>query len=71
MKIDPRILLAECLIKKGCKPDLAHLISVEAGSGQAFVDDLYLVELKITDKKERKKYLECIAKFYLIDDIDI
>lgn len=42
MKIDPRILLAECLIKKGCNPELAHLIAVEAGSGQAFVDDLYV-----------------------------
>jgi len=62
--IDPRALLNSCLLKQGCKPTLAHLISVEAGGSQAFVDEEYLIELGIKEKGLRKKYLKCVAKFY-------
>ena len=62
--VDPRIILFQSLVKSGIKKDLAHLISVEVGGSQAFVDEEYLIECGITDKKERQKYLKCIVKFY-------
>ncbi len=62
--MDPRILLYNSLLRKKCKPTLAHLISLEAGSSQSFVDEEYLVELGIKEKKQRKKYLKSIVKFY-------
>lgn len=66
--IDPRILLKNCLLKQGCKPELAHLISVEAGSGQDFVDEEYLIELGIKEKSKIINYLKCVAKFYFSED---
>jgi len=64
---DPRILLYNALLKKKCKFNLAHLISLEAGSSQAFVDEEYLIELGINKKSQRKKYLKCIVKFYSLE----
>lgn len=61
---DPRIFLYNSLMRKKCKPALAHLISVEAGSSQTFVDEEYLIDLGIKGKKQRKKYLNSIKKFY-------
>lgn len=65
--IDPRILLYNALLRKKCTPAFAHLISVDAGSSQSFVDEEYLLELGIKKKKQRKKYLKCIMKFYFLE----
>jgi hypothetical protein len=62
--MDPRILLYGCLVKKGCKPKDAHLISADAG-GNIFVDEKYLIDFGISDKKERKKYLKSLAKNFI------
>ena len=65
--IDTRVLLNHCLLKQGCESTLAHLISVEVGGSQIFVDEEYLVEIGIQEKELRRKYMMCIAKFYFSD----
>jgi len=67
--IDRRIILFKNLVKCGLNSNLARIISVDAGGSQIFVNEEYLIDLNIIDMRDRQKYLECIAKFYLSKNI--
>ena len=63
--LDPRIILADELLKVGVNNQDAYMIALEAGSSQSFVDKEHLISEYSLSKEKLMKAIDLVGKFYV------